>query len=312
MKFNWIDLNGKTTWDGYKILFSPPPRPIESYSLPKNSDASLLPPIPSTATTKSNEYFENGLISFKVKLKESDSSCFLILNHDTDSPLYIGLNFLGNLYAIGTTHKGPYILLNGSGIGSKLLVDKDYELQVNVKGSEVILYVDGVSVCRTNRIVNKSQIAFQFFGSTEIEIKDFKINRNRPKAFIVMQFTEEFNELYKEVIKPVCTEYNLEAIRADDIYTQNIILQDIIKSINESVLVIADITPNNPNVYYEVGYSHAINKPTILLCDDNREQLPFDLKGFRTIFYSNKISGKSKIEETLKKHLENLGFSKEL
>ena len=34
--------------------------------------------------------------------------------------------------------------------------------------------------------------------------------------------------------------------------------------------MVAEITPINPNVYYEVGYSHAINKPTILIVDDDK------------------------------------------
>jgi len=121
-----------------------------------------------------------------------------------------------------------------------------------------------------------------------------------------MQFTEEFDELYDEVIKPVCTEFGFHAIRADDIFTQNPIMQDIEDSIQESAIVIADITPDNPNVYYEVGYSHGVKKPTILLCDTNRERLPFDLSGIRTIFYKNKIAGKSKIEDSLKKHLTSI------
>jgi predicted nucleotide-binding protein len=141
-----------------------------------------------------------------------------------------------------------------------------------------------------------------------ISPKSVIISKYSPKAFIVMQYTEEYNELFNEVIKPVCEEYGLEAIRADDLYTQNQVIQDIIFSIRESAIIIADITPDNPNVYYDVGFSHGINKPTVLLCDTTGEKLPFDLSGFRTIFYKNKIAGKSKIEETPRKHLKAIGF----
>ncbi|HNU88170.1 MAG TPA: hypothetical protein PKJ94_07765, partial [Ferruginibacter sp.] len=81
---------------------------------------------------------------------------------------------------------------------------------------------------------------------------------------------------------------------------------DIIKSIKESSLIIADITPDNPNVFYEVGYSHAIDKPTILLCDKKRSKLPFDLTSFRTLFYENSIAGKTQVEQRLRKYLDNL------
>ena len=69
-------------------------------------------------------------------------------------------------------------------------------------------------------------------------------------------------------------------------------------------MVIADITPNNPNVFYEVGFAHGIEKPTILLSDRSREKLPFDISGFRLLFYDNTIGGKSVVEASLRKHLE--------
>ena len=119
-----------------------------------------------------------------------------------------------------------------------------------------------------------------------------------------MQFTDEYNELYRDVIKPICESYDYECIRADEFYQTSLILNDIINSIKEASIIIADITPDNPNVFYEVGYAHALNKPLILLSDKKRQKLPFDVSGFRTLFYDNTIGGKSKVEETLKKYLD--------
>ena len=94
--------------------------------------------------------------------------------------------------------------------------------------------------------------------------------------------------------------------RADEFYTATPIIKDIVKSIKEASVIIAEITPDNPNVFYEVGYAHAINKPTILLSDKTRGKLPFDISGFRTLFYENSIAGKSAVEKNLKKFLENI------
>ena len=77
------------------------------------------------------------------------------------------------------------------------------------------------------------------------------------------------------------------AIRADDIYKSGLIINDIARSIEEASVIIADITTDNPNVFYEVGYAHGIKKETILLSDRTRETLPFDVAGFRTLFYDN-------------------------
>jgi nucleoside 2-deoxyribosyltransferase len=85
------------------------------------------------------------------------------------------------------------------------------------------------------------------------------------------------------------------------------IVDDIIRSLRDSSVVIADITPDNPNVYYEVGYAHALGTPTILLSDRTRSRLPFDVSGLRTIFYNNTIAGKRDVEEALTRHLTTLG-----
>ena len=81
------------------------------------------------------------------------------------------------------------------------------------------------------------------------------------------------------------------------------IVADIARQIVEADVVIADITPANPNVYYEVGYAHALSKPTILIAEKPTE-LPFDVSPFRTLFYENTIGGKAIVEAGLRKHLE--------
>ena len=80
-------------------------------------------------------------------------------------------------------------------------------------------------------------------------------------------------------------------------------IADVVNQLVESKLVIAEITPANPNVYYEIGYAHALNKPTILIAERATE-LPFDVSPFRVLFYENTIAGKKRIEEGLRRHLE--------
>ena len=121
-----------------------------------------------------------------------------------------------------------------------------------------------------------------------------------------MQFTQEYNDLYEQVIIPVISKYNMNCIRADDIYTATPILADIINEIKAASIVIADITPDNPNVFYELGFAHALNKPTIVLSEKQRTKLPFDVSGLRTIFYDNSIAGKAKVEQTLTKFIEKI------
>lgn len=257
------------------------------------------------AIAKSNLLFENGVVQFDALLKDSKSRCQLILNHGLQQELFIGLNAVGP-YGIGLYRNQKWDTLAVAGFGDTLAIDTWYSIKVRVNGSVIELYINDIKVCVANENIFKSQIALFFDGAKEIEVRNIVAETAKPKAFIVMQFTEEFNALYNEVIKPTCETYGFECIRADDIYSNGLIIDDITKSIKESSIIIADITPNNPNVYYEVGFAHGIAKPTILLSDKKREQLPFDVSGFRTLFYDNTIGGKSIVETRLKKHLENM------
>ena len=67
----------------------------------------------------------------------------------------------------------------------------------------------------------------------------------------------------------MCEALQFEAYRADDVFRPGPILQDIISGLVESDVIIAEITPTNANVFYELGYAHARNTPTVLLARRN-------------------------------------------
>lgn len=185
----------------------------------------------------------------------------------------------------------------------------EYHLSVQLKGSQVKLYINGIEVLEATvrePILTKN-VGMWFCSKSTITIKNFTASDQKPIAFIVSQFGGPYDTLYNEVIKPVCEKKNYEPIRCDEMATCNIILSDIILSIRRATVIIADITPDNPNVFYEIGYAHAIKKPTILLCEKSiRDKLPFDVSGFRVVFYNNTIGGKEDVEEKLIKHLNSI------
>src|SRR4029453_6861595 len=76
----------------------------------------------------------------------------------------------------------------------------------------------------------------------------------------------------------------LECVRGDEIYSEQSIVQDIWKSVRRARVIVAELSGRNPNVMYEVGLAHALGKPIILLTR-NQEDVPFDLKSLRYIYY---------------------------
>jgi len=104
------------------------------------------------------------------------------------------------------------------------------------------------------------------------------------KAFVLMPFVEELSDVYKYLISEALATAGYETKRADNILSGNNILGDIIEGIATSDLVVADLTGANPNVYYELGIAHALDKKVILLAQDI-DELPFDLRSYRVLAY---------------------------
>lgn len=107
---------------------------------------------------------------------------------------------------------------------------------------------------------------------------------NEKTAFVIMPFDAELNDVYSELLLPVLRDVGFFVRRADDIFSHQNILRDIVQSIAEADLVVADLTGLNPNVFYELGVAHGLRKRVILLTQ-NIDEVPFDLRSYRIIHY---------------------------
>ena len=266
-----------------------------------------VPKPPEWGTIRSNIPFSNGKISFEVKLHGTQTEFSLALGFGI-SPVLFSLASTSNAYSLRTWNQQTQSLVPMSFTGElkNLMVGEWFSIKLEVQGSEISASINNVPVLSGNANVTKSELTMLFYGLSDIEVRNISVTPVMPIAFTVMQFSKEYNELYANVIQSICNEFGVKAVRADDIYNNGMVIHDIIREISAAQLVIADVTPNNPNVYYEVGYAHAKDKQVILLCDRSRTELPFDLSPFRTIFYENSISGKIDIENKLRKHLQNM------
>jgi hypothetical protein len=74
-----------------------------------------------------------------------------------------------------------------------------------------------------------------------------------------------------------------DVIRGDDIDEPGMITSQVLRAVQDSPLVVADLTRHNPNVLYELAVRHAIEKPVIHVIEPKLSKIPFDIQGFRTI-----------------------------
>ena len=193
---------------------------------------------------------------------------------------------------------------NVAGNAANLERDRPYPAEVRVTGQRVTLTVDGIKVL--DHILDAplagEQVGLFAWGTDRVDFTDVVVEPEAPLAFVAMPFSEPFTHLYEDVIRPIAAEMGIQADAVSEVYRPGIILEDIRQGIAEAKVVIVEITSDNPNVYYELGYAHGLNKPTILLAE--REKTPaFDISSYRVIFYDNSIHGKQDVEDNLRRHL---------
>lgn len=195
------------------------------------------------------------------------------------------------------------------GAPQTLEAKKVYSIAVSLNGNVLSFYINDARVFGYTEFVNNFSglCGISVCNSATATIQNIQISEKKPTVFAIMKFEHDFDTLYEEVIKTQCDRLGFKATRADEVYTSSSIIQDIVREISSAAIIIADITMDNPNVFYELGYAHALQKPTILLADiGKRDRLPFDISGYRTIFYSNTIGGKKEVEKKLEKFIKNI------
>jgi hypothetical protein len=194
--------------------------------------------------------------------------------------------------------------------------DHDYHVEMRITGSRAYLVVDGVPVGAAELVpplTRPLQVGIWCWSRTQVTVSGLSAAPKQPKAFVVMPFDGGFDAVYRDVIKPVCEEeFGISAVRGDEVFGPGMIISDLIEQMNDAQIIIADISTSagrtgsgiyNPNVFFEIGYAFAREKPTILLARRGNEQLPFDVSSFRVLYYEDSIAGKAAVVDQLRKHL---------
>jgi DNA-binding CsgD family transcriptional regulator len=104
-------------------------------------------------------------------------------------------------------------------------------------------------------------------------------------CMVLMPFKEPFDTYYHEIIEQTIIDLGLLPYRGDSLFRPSPIMNDIWDLIKASKIIIADLTEKNPNVFYELGLSHSIGKPVILITASIGD-VPFDLQSLRVIIYN--------------------------
>ncbi len=164
------------------------------------------------------------------------------------------------------------------------------------EGQADIEDVKQVEVEREPEIVEEESMPMENIPQEERKLRPEIL----PHAFVVMPFgikkgfdgtTINFNAIYQDLIKPALRQAGFEPFRADEETTTGDILTDMFQELLLADLVIADLSIDNANVFYELGIRHAFRKRGIVHIQSGRAYMPFDIFNVRTIPYHTTEEG---------------------
>lgn len=132
------------------------------------------------------------------------------------------------------------------------------------------------------------QAARRQFDDTP-EASEVKTDRERITVgvcFVIQPFDQgPFDKRYDDVLSVALRDAGLEPYRVDRDPAASIPIDAIAMRIRDADVCLADISLDNPNVWFELGLAIAAGRELILICDDGRERFPFDVQHRNIIRY---------------------------
>jgi hypothetical protein len=122
-------------------------------------------------------------------------------------------------------------------------------------------------------------------------------------CFVIQPFDGgRYDKLYADVYSPSILSAGYQPYRVDQDPSVSVPIESIESGIKSAVVCLADITEDNPNVWYELGFAFASNRPVVMICAENRQgrKFPFDIQHRSIILYKpDSLSDFHKLKETI-------------
>ena len=152
------------------------------------------------------------------------------------------------------------------------------------------------------RVLLKNQ-PFTKIAPKVFQLDEFGVIDNKLIS-VMMPFASHFDKVY-ETLQAASSKLSLTCLRADDIWENEVVIQDVVSLIHRSRIVICDCTGRNPNVFYEAGIAHTLGKDVILIAQ-NESDIPFDLRHIRYVTYLNNNEGRENLSEKVMQRIQTL------
>lgn len=174
----------------------------------------------------------------------------------------------------------------------RLTADKDRWVEVNHLLLEALRKADKSPEVKDTQ---KSLEASKFLSDLGVSDGDLKVDRS--KVFVLTPFHPRYERPF-EIIRSVCSEVGLRCVRGDEEFVRGAVLNHLLKELITANIVIANIDGRNPNVFYELGIAHALDK-NVILVSSNVDEVPFDVQSQRLVLWNTSSELRRGLEKSL-------------
>lgn len=222
-----------------------------------------------------------------IEEKDEDPHVFSAswtLNTNPRSTLSINLNFSNHLVQVNAQ--------NIDKKASKIIKNKVAEFlpEFNSIGPELPHKTEKTETA--NEAIEYLPGAFRPVAMPELSDKD---------VFVIMSFDKGQRDAFFVSIEPTLKSLGFNPVRVDQIQHNTTVTPEIMRQIERSVFIVADLTGERPNVYYEVGYAHRADKEVILLSKKDTA-IHFDVAAINRIEYEDY----TELSDSLKKRVNGV------
>jgi hypothetical protein len=124
-----------------------------------------------------------------------------------------------------------------------------------------------------------------------------EVSQESDLVAVMMPMRSEFTSVHKAIAR-ACKNARLRCLRADDIWEESTIVQDIFNLVFRAQVIVVDFTGKNSNVMYETGIAHTLGKHVVPI-SQSLDDVPFDLMHHRVLKYLANAEGLKELESKL-------------
>jgi hypothetical protein len=120
---------------------------------------------------------------------------------------------------------------------------------------------------------------------------------NEKQCLVAMPLEAYWSDPLWETMQLILEEAGMETLRAEALFNPNT-MEKAWQSINESALLVADLTYKHPDVFFKIGIALTLGKQVLLLSQHDRD-IPPDFQRLPHIVYDNNIEGLQKLRKEM-------------